>query len=363
MATSLINTLTQKDLAFYVSQYKPDAFVYDKLFPLKQTIGLNYNVLKTAGSARVAGDIVARNNTDIAAKRREPIKTIAGDIPKIEVVRELNEVDLYNFRTFSAMAQGDAMGQQAIKIWADDVDFALDGANSRIEHMALRSISTGEYKVTPSTNNGAVSEFGIEYTLKSKGGVQTPWTTEATADPFGNLANVVRQARNNSIYLKYAFMNSKTLAMFALCESVRKMCAGIMALADVKLTPSLEDINTALKRQPQYFGLQIVEVAQNVATEGYDGTRIATNPFIDGVVMFSESEILGSTMWSAPLDTTTQGAYTATNGCVYVKKYSEDVKGSPREFTYAVANAMPVWANADRCYLIDVLHNTWNPTL
>jgi hypothetical protein len=185
-------------------------------------------------------------------------------------------------------------------------------------------------------------------------GVGKPWTKDIPA------ALAAGKALFGATY-KYAFMNSNTLAKFAILEETVKTCASYLSnLSGVAQEPDLGAINQAMAKKIKFKGLQIIEIDQDITIEKADGSRVTGNPFEDDVVLFSESKVLGKTWWKKPIDLNlkTSVADKAMNGHTLIKKYSEE---SPvKEVTEGIANLFPAWNLAGRSILMQVNANAWD---
>lgn len=252
-----------------------------------------------------------------------------------------------------------------VEAWAEDTQYCWDGVAARLEWIALQSISLGKVTLTNDNNNSVITEYDVDYQIDAtqKVGFQTgsaAWNT-TSAKPFSkDFKAIVAKAKKKGISLKYAFMNLDTFALMVQTEEVTKLSASFAANAlNIAQTPSLEQVNAAMKGLAYLRGLQVVVIDQDITIEKDDGSRITGNPFADNVVMFSESKVLGSTYWKKPADMNLKGsvAIKAMNGHTCVKKYSTE---EPiEEVTVGIANAFPAWLSSGRSFLLDTSNSTW----
>ncbi|MDR1456383.1 MAG: major capsid protein, partial [Tannerella sp.] len=240
---------------------------------------------------------------------------------------------------------------------------------NRLEWVALQQISLGKFKVDNTNNSSVVSEFDADYNLDDRLlGYQTgssSWGTASTAKPIScDFKKVVKQAKSNengAISLRFAFMNLDTFSTFAETDEVIKLCASFASNAlGISHTPSLEQVNTALRGLAYLNGLQIVVIDQDITVELPNGKRETGNPFTTSVVLFTESKTLGQTYWKRPADMNLKGtaAIKAMNGHTLIKKYSNE---EPiEEVTIGLANAFPAWLSSTRSWLMSTNSATWN---
>ena len=314
MQKSLMVGITEKDMQAVVNTYGLKPYYYPTLFPLKENYTLTWKALEAQVGLKIAGDLVARG-ASINKKTREAIARIQGDIPKVAIKRTKDENELNEYDIMVAMTSANPDLRALVEAWAEDTKYCWDGVAARLEWIALFS---KDFKA------------------------------------------VVAKAKKKGISLKYAFMNLDTFALMVQTEEVTKLCASFAANAlGVAQTPSLEQVNAAMKGLAYLRGLQVVIIDQDITIEKEDGSRITGNPFADDVVMFSESKVLGSTYWKKPADMNLKGsvAIKVMNGHTCVKKYSTE---EPiEEVTVGIANAFPAWLSSGRSFLMDVANNTW----
>lgn len=258
--------------------------------------------------------------------------------------------------------------RRLVEAWAEDTDFCWTAVAARLEWMALQSISLGKITLTNTNNVSAISEYDVDYQLPAdqKVGFQTGsanWATSASAKPITkDFKAVVRAAKKKGHNLKFAFMSLDTFATFTECEEVQKICASFAANAlGIQQTPSVEQVNTALRGLSYLRGLQVVVIDQDITIELEDGSRpFSGNPFTENVVMFSESKVLGNTYWKKPADMNVQGsvAIKALNGHTLIKKFANE---EPlEEVTMGIANAFPAWLTSSRSWLMSTDNSSWN---
>ena len=345
--------ITEKDMQAVINTYDLKPYYYPTLFPLKENYTLTWKALEAQVGLKIAGDLVARG-ASINKKTREAIARIQGDIPKVAIKRTKDENELNEYDIMVAMTSANPDLRALVEAWAEDTQYCWDGVAARLEWIALQSISLGKVTLTNDNNNSVITEYDVDYQIDAtqKVGFQKPFSKDFKA--------IVAKAKKKGISLKYAFMNLDTFALMVQTEEVTKLCASFAANAlNIAQTPSLEQVNAAMKGLAYLRGLQVVVIDQDITIEKDDGSRITGNPFADNVVMFSESKVLGSTYWKKPADMNLKGsvAIKAMNGHTCVKKYSTE---EPiEEVTVGIANAFPAWLSSGRSFLMDTSNSTW----
>jgi hypothetical protein len=366
MQKSLMIGITERDMQAVINTYDLKPYYYPTLFPLKENYTLSWKSLEAQVGLKIAGDLVARG-ASINKKTREAIARIQGDIPKIAIKRTKDENELNEYDIMVAMTSQNPDLRALVEAWAEDTKYCWDGVAARLEWMALQTISLGKIKLSTDNNSSVVTEYDVDYQLESdkKLGFQTgsaSWVTSASAKPLSkDFKAVVKAAKAKGISLKFAFMNLDTFTTLVETEEVIKLCASFANNAlNIAQSPSLEQVNSAMRGLAYLRGLQIVVIDQDITVELPNGNRSTGNPFADNVVMFSESKVLGKTYWKKPADMNLKGsaAIKAMNGHTCVKKYSTE---EPiEEVTIGLANAFPAWLSSQRSYLMATDSNTWN---
>lgn len=356
---TLMQGLREVDMQGVINTYDLKPYYFPTLFPLKQSMTFDWKTLEAVAGLKIAADIVSRGAT-ISKKQREAISKLSGEIPKVAVSKIMEENDLNEYDIALALSSNNPNVRAIVELWANDMDFCWTAVASRLEWMALKQISTGKISLDNTNNDGVVTEFDIDYQIPAaqKVGVPTSWSN-ASADPFKDLRLKIKDAKTKSISPKFAFMNLETFGTMTENEKVIKACASFASVAlGVSQTPSLEQVNAALRGLPNLNGLQIVVIDQDITTE-VDGARVTANPFETDVVTLTESKVLGNTFWKTPIDMKLVGsaAMKVMNGPVMIKKFSTEEPIT--EVTQGIANAFPAWSTSTRSVLMDVANTTF----
>jgi len=367
MIPSILKSLRPEDIAFLVTNFqysKDNSYNFGRLFPAKQTATLNWHVAEGAVNRVVAADIVARG-ASIAVKGREGMGRISGDIPKIAVSRIMNEDDYYELQSLLHQYQGNAEAVNFINMWADDYKYCYDGVMSRLEWIAMRSISQGKLSLSTLNNLGVASETPVDYQLDSdqKMGVDTVYTGSSTSGkPFTkDIPEAIEAAKARGVDLTVMRMNRTTWARFIAQTEVINYCASWLAnKTSTQATPSLADVNAYLTAHSDlYGGLQIEVVSSKTRFEAADGTQSTEYAFADNVIGFYGEGIQGNTLWVRPIDMdVADGAIKNMKEIMMFKRFAET--DPVVEKTIAVANALPVWRQAPNCILMDVSATSWS---
>lgn len=353
MKKSLIKEFTQNDLQAVMDSYTLDEFYYPSIFPVMFTPTLTWRALSGEYGINVAADVVSYNSA-APKKTRNVVERLTGKIPKIEITRVKEESDLNEYQHLQYY-YGSEEGQRALMAWVyGDTDFCFKGINARLEWLALRALSTGGFVLDSDNNAGIVTETSVDFGVPAEHKLSSSvaWKAEnaATATPISDIRAMVERATGEGILLKYLFMDIDTFYnMMATDEAVDFCSSWVPQVGRIKV-PNVDDVNMALvaHRLPE---IRIIDTY--VTIEKADGTRQTVNPWEKGIVTFVPEMKCGYT-YHAPMadEMVVDGVATKVKKeHILIKKYSTE--DPVTEVTKGIANALPVWGNADRCYLYD----------
>jgi hypothetical protein len=355
----IITDFRLADAQAILDQFQFSEMQYQGVFPELFRTNLSWKSIEAATGAKVAADVVAMNSRAPRKGRMSPGK-MTGDMPKIEVARDLIETDLNTLRELqnaAAQVQGQAaQGQimaQIINLMYGDAPFVVDGVRARLEWIAKQIASTGKYSLTVVNNEAGIQtktevDFGIP--TGNKVNAAKDWFTDSTADPITDIENRQKAARLKGKILRFMFMDRDTFNAMAANDVIQKFTASFASNAlALQLRPDVATINAALTRQ----GLPIIVIWDSfVALEGKDGAQTAVSGWEAGKVTFSESSTLGSTQYTLSADEFVSGgtAVKTKSGIVLVKTWG--LEDPITVVTKGTAYATPVLSNVNSLYIL-----------
>ena len=92
-ANNIIPEFSQANMNAIIQAYPLGDLRYREYFPLEFNPNLTYSNIEGADGAKVMADIVAIGSK-APRKGRDFVENIKGEIPKVEIARDLNERDL-----------------------------------------------------------------------------------------------------------------------------------------------------------------------------------------------------------------------------------------------------------------------------
>ena len=359
ITNTLIQGLTQQMVQARLNTVDAKPFLFGTHFPVKKVNGFIWKTLGNQLAKRnVAADIHTDNGT-IVRKRRPIFESAKGDIPFISISREMTRSEIKEYQTELAFAQDDD-ATKLVQYWGEDVDFCFTGVQSELEYIAW-ALASNAGKLAFSTTNNATfaNEFDLDYDVDAfqKQKTTSDWANAANADIIGDLAALVKLAKDNNLNPKFAFINLEELYHICSAEQIIKACASYLANAvGISQTPDLAAVNTMLAKQAWLNGIQLKVIDQTITREFTDGTSTSGNPFANRRLILSESERLGTTQYDI-LQENNELILRAERSHTIVKKYGTVEPLS--EVTIGQADAVPVFDTAYRNLYVRTDAQSW----
>ncbi len=297
-ANTIIPEFSQANMAAIVQAYPLGELYYRNYFPLTFNPTLTFGNLESSGSAKVMADIVAIGSK-APRKGREFVEAIKGEIPKVEIARDMNEKDLLNLQQLrQAVAlypQNAGIKNQLIDRIYEDQPFCIDGVNARMEWIAKQLVSTGKFKTTVTNNSGGVANVEINFGVASVNAAKD-WFADATADPVAEIQAIQDTARGNGYRYAAITLERDTLNKILNNPNTKAFVLGVpLNSSSVLPNVSIEQLNLMLIGK----GLPEIRLWESfVSAETKAGTKSAVNGWEQGNVLFSVDSTLGATQYT-----------------------------------------------------------------
>lgn len=361
MNPTILSEINAKNLSAYLTGRVFKKFYWTDFFPLTSTPFLTGKSIIGSKGAPVAADVVAYD-TSAPQKSRKTVSTMEIDIPAIRISRKMSENDLNTYNVLKAMARGDSVLTQILKLVYEDVDFTFEGVLARLEWLALKALSYTRINLTKTTNDGIVTETTISFQPVNTAGAAVAWNGGATTiTPITDIETMQTYMYNNyGIKMKHLLMNRTSLGYMKAATETKDFASFFTITGKTatisKRNPSLSVVNESLKDNDLPT---IIPIDQSIITETADHAQTAANPWENGYVT-GIPEIKVGEMLSGPIATETnkpKQITAAKKEGVLVYKYSETNPTS--EMTVAEINAFPSFPLIDRCYNLYSLGTGW----
>jgi hypothetical protein len=271
--------------------------LYRGFFPLQYNTDLNFSNIEGMTGAKVMANVVAQGSK-APRKGRSFTDSIKGEIPKIEIARDLNEFDLFKIQQLrnavSANPSNSGIKNQLIDKIYGDSPFVIDGVNARLEFLSKRAASTGKIDFTLANNAIGIQNVNIDFGVTIQNAVKV-WS-DATADPIQDLINAQEAALGQGYRISYATTDQLTANSITKLQKAKEFVYGVaQGGSAVLFEPTLEQLNQKLadKRLPQ------IRVWESfVSEEGKDGNLTSMNGWQLGNIVMTAESIFGSTQYT-----------------------------------------------------------------
>lgn len=301
-------------------------------------------------NTRVSADFVAMDSS-LPLKRRDSIGKASGDIAKSGMELWLNEKQLTELDAM--VAQGSTNSEIVAKLF-QDTPKVITGVYELMEKAFLEGFSTGVTVIDDTENVGTGVRLDFGYLDANKFGVSMLWNN-VNAKPLDDLRKAKKKAKSDGNTITEVYMDDVTFENFVATQQVRNYFAWSLKFTDISNvpTPSLDDINAALKKDNKYK-LTIHIIDRTVINEK-NGVRTVATPWSEGKVILTGTEQVGVLAYARlaeqnhPVDGV---SYETTDDYILVSKFRQN-RPSLAEYTTSQARVVPVICNVEQIYQID----------
>ena len=298
----------------------------------------------------IAADVVALG-APTPLKSRDSLNSYVGEIPKIAVMRSLDEVEMKNIDNMIAQQRPE---EEIVRRIFADVPFVINGVDERIEDLFQSELSTG---IGVATNNiGQAVRFNMHYEdyKDNHKGVTVLWNN-SSAKPINDIQRVIDQAERDGnvvinvyaddVALRALYENEQVRAYFGFQSNYTGSVGNIPTLSFLQLSTLFNNM----------WGANLVRVRRQTRTE-VNGIRSEHKAWANGRIVFTCDERVGNLVYTATAEENRQAegvAYQKANDYTLVSQFSE--QEPLMEYTKAQAMVCPILRNVNRIYSLDTL--------
>lgn len=361
-ANNIIPEFKKETFDAVVENYPLGALYYQNYFQTEFRSDLTFASAEINNGAKVMADIVSIGSK-APRKAREFAKTYTGEIPKIEIARDITENDQITIQKLrNAVAQypnNESVAQQLLAKIYEDPQFCIDGVNSRLEWEAKQLASSGKFTTTVENNAGGVAKLTVDFKVtKSNIGknIFNPTGTDLTDyDPIEKIREKQTAAIAKGQPYVYIITDRETFNQLIKYQKVQLFAASFNdALTKNYKAPSLEQLNAELRNQrlPEIVIWESYFYAESKKSE-----RLLMSGWEKGAMLFTQTLDLGRTQYTLTPEFNTTFADVMTqnvnSGFILVKTFGH--QDPILVSTKATAFAMPVLNNLSK---IEILNTT-----
>jgi len=327
----------------------PQTYLHREMLRKTFSVTGKWEALSTL-STRVSADFVSMASS-LPLKLRDSIRKASGDIVKSGMELYKNENQLTEIDAM--IAQNASESEVLAKIF-QDAPRVITGIYELMEKTFLEGLSTGVAELADSENVGTAVRLDYGYLSANKFGAGVLWTSPTTAKPLNDIRNVIKKAKLDGNTITDIYMDDVTFDNFVATAQVRDYFAWTLKFVGTAVpTPSLEDINTALKKDNKYR-VTIHIVDRKVVNEK-NGVRTVVTPWSEGKVVFTGTTEVGVLAYArlAEQNNPVSGvSYQTVDDFMLISMFRLN-RPSLTEFTTSQARVVPVICNVEQIYLLD----------
>jgi hypothetical protein len=298
---------------------------------------------------RVAADVVAMDSP-LPLKSRDSLSRASGNIPKVGMELFLNEKQMNDIDAM--MAQGLNINTIIQKIF-EDTPRVITGVYERMEAMFLEGFSTG-VALGDSNNVGAGGRIDYGYLDSHKFGVPVQWAGAAdSAKAIDDIEKVIKKATEDGNRIVKAYADKFWFDNFSKNAQARQQFAFLQGFVGNKI-PNLSNEQVSAVMQNK-FGFSVELVDRAIKTEA-NGIKTVERPWAEGTIVFVCDNQVGDLVWTRSVEMIHPVAgvsYETADDYILVSKYRVN-RPSLREYTASQARVVPVIANPDRIYTLNI---------
>ena len=357
--------IDQQSLQVEVNSYKPgNGLAWSKLFPLKYTPKFDLKGLEAEDGIPVSADRVAFN-TLAPKKSRKTIGSWSGQLGKIAVSREKNELEIneYNdLRDLSGIRTEDqATARYLVDTVYDDPKFCATAMDYRVEVDALRIGSAGKQVLNTKIDGKMATQDEINFNIPSENfvGAAAKWSDVETADGLADIARSQKLITDKGGKRPmYAILDE--VAYEYLCaqkSTLKKVASAALNITGLATSDSV-NIDSINAYQRKFNRPQILVINSRVTIEQADGSQETINPWNVNVCVLSPEPRLGYTYWKRVPKVQNTEALQAYGAYYKITRYSDVNPMS--ETTLAEAYLQPALSNRGSLVYLNTMNTTWN---
>ncbi len=288
--------------AWYQDNPVEQSFV-ESVFPLEYSESDSWRTLSNdAGYVNEAADPTSLGSK-IPVAGREGFTHVTGDMVSFSKGREMTAKDIKRFQDLKrrfAELKNQTAAQQLLDFYGNDLAFVRNAVISEMTFLDWNLISSAcnmDFVAGNSPYMQGLAQMQYPVAPWQKEAVGTSWSDPA-AEILTDIQNVVDAGQARGKYFTTIFINKKWFTYVRNNEQIKTETQSLVSsLLGSTAAPTLSTINTMLE---QYFdnAVKFVVVDDKITRANADGTKTQANPFVDGVAVFAQSEVLGHFEWN-----------------------------------------------------------------
>jgi len=296
--------ITMQDISGYYNDNPLMPSKAQAAFPLVKSEETTWKTISNNGLLQneAADPISTKSSVPVAG--RQGFKSVIGEMAEFGKAREMTADDIEKFEKLKrdfAQLKNPAVAQQLIDFYGNDLAFIRNAMLAEMSYLSWALVSNACNIGFVAANSPYMQGItAMDYGLSAwqKNAVATSWANPA-AEILGDIESAITLGETYGKKYYVITINKKWFNYVRMNTQIQKYCATLVQnLYSTQAPPTLVAINAMLD---SYFnGAVVFEVVDEVTTRATrDDVKTTSNPFSDGVAVFSQVKQLGHFEWNA----------------------------------------------------------------
>lgn len=335
---------------------------WQTLFPLKYSPTFDIKAIVAKDGLPIAADRVAFN-AKAPKKTRKKVGSWSGELSKISISREKDEVALNEYDELKVLAahnaEDKALANEIIERTYEDVQFCSEGLDARVELDAMRVGSSGVWEGKAAYDGDMATMDTIDFQLptKHKKGAKVAWSDAANADGIQDIVDASNEVKKEgNAAPKFVYMEKAAFELL-IAQTATKKRLFPLAIDISLVTGGMVDLESVNGYMTKKGYPRILLLDTYVTIEAKDGKYTTVKPWDENVIALSPTINLGHTYYKTVPSVKNTAAMQVTSGYKKLTRYSEE--NPMLEVTLGEAYVQPVLENRNSLVLMNVSKTTW----
>jgi len=300
----LASGIGQAEMDAILKKFPAPVMNWKPYFPTIQVFGDSWKTLTNQSSAvNVAADSVALGSS-APIKSRQGVETISGGfgVFKTGRIKDEREIEYYlQLQNKSSQFTSPDQWNQILNWILDDVQFVRTAALAQANYLSWALLSSACNLGIVAGNSPYLAGLkNLSYPIAAwqKNNVATSWDNAASLI-IDDIESVVETAKTYGKILTKIKINRTWFKHVQNNTQVQKLCATYIQNAlNLQGVPTIAVVNNMLQTYFDNSMLQFEVIDELVSREDFDGSIVTSNPFADGVAVFTTTSRVGSFQYS-----------------------------------------------------------------
>lgn len=237
-------------------------------------------------------------NSPVPISGREGFESVIGEMTSFGKARDWDADKIEQFNDLKirfAELNNQTAANQLVDFYGNDLSFLRQSMNAQMAYMDWSLISNAcSYSFLRANSPYLVGITAMDYPVSTwqKTAVTKSWS-DSTADILEDIQTTLDAGEDENKFYQYIFINKKTARWIRGNEGIKANTITLVgSLVGADNNPTIEMINEMMAT---YFDQEVkfIVVNEKVSRESLAGVKSTSNPFADGVAVYSQTMTLG----------------------------------------------------------------------